>query len=158
MIRIELVTQIAAPVERSFDLSRSIDAHLASTKWTGEQAIAGVTSGLIGLGEEVTWQAHFFGVRVTHTSRITAYDFPRYFQDSMVRGAFKGYCHDHYFETNRGGTMMKDVVEFSAPWDWLGLIAERMVLKQHLLKLLKRRNDFIKQVAEGPQWRQFLKS
>lgn len=158
MIRIELVRQIGAPVERVFDLSRCIDAHLASTRWTGEQAIAGVTSGLIGPGEEVTWRAHFFGFRVTHTSRITAYDFPRYFQDSMVRGAFKSYRHDHYFETDRGGTVMKDVVEFSAPWGWLGLIAERMVLELHLEKLLRRRNDFIRQVAEDSAWRQFLKS
>jgi ligand-binding SRPBCC domain-containing protein len=158
MIRLELVTRITAPVERCFDLSRSIDAHLASTQWTGEQAIAGVISGLIGPGEEVTWQAHFFGVRVTHTSRITAYEFPNYFQDSMVRGAFRSYFHDHYFETASGGTVMKDVVEFSAPCGWLGLIAERLVLKRHLVRLLERRNHFIKRTAESAEWRQFLQS
>jgi len=54
MIRIDLVTRIAAPVERCFDLARSIDLHMASTDRTGEQAIAGITSGLIGLEQEVT--------------------------------------------------------------------------------------------------------
>jgi hypothetical protein len=50
MIRIQLTTAIAAPVKRCFDLARSIDLHMASTDWTGEHAIAGVTAGLIGLG------------------------------------------------------------------------------------------------------------
>ena len=56
MTRIELVTSIKAPAERCFDLARSIDLHMASTSGTGEQAIAGITSGLIGLGQEVTWR------------------------------------------------------------------------------------------------------
>ena len=45
---IELHTEVAAPIERVFDLSRSIDLHVASTAHTGEAAIAGVTSGLLG--------------------------------------------------------------------------------------------------------------
>jgi len=51
---IELKTAIKAPVERCFDLSRSIDLHKISTAHTNEEAIAGVTSGLIGPNEWVT--------------------------------------------------------------------------------------------------------
>ncbi len=51
MTKTELTTQINAPIERCFDLARSIDLHIESTKQTGEQAIVGCTSGLIGLGE-----------------------------------------------------------------------------------------------------------
>ena len=93
MVRIELSTSIAAPIERCFDLSRSIDLHMGSTNWTGERAIGGVVAGLIGSGQEVTWQGRHFGLTFTHTSRITAFDRPHYFQDSMVRGRFKSYCH-----------------------------------------------------------------
>jgi hypothetical protein len=96
MIRIQLTTVIEAPIERCFDLSRSVDLHTASTN-RGERAIAGVTAGLIGWGQEVTWSGRHFGFRVTHTSRITALEFPKYFQDSMVRGMFRSFCHDHYF-------------------------------------------------------------
>jgi hypothetical protein len=39
MVRIELVTNVAAPIERCFDLSRNIDLHMASTDWTGERAM-----------------------------------------------------------------------------------------------------------------------
>ena len=156
MVRIELETPIAAPIERCFDLSRSIDVHLASTQQTREQAIAGVTSGLIGLGEEVTWRARFCGIPVTHTSRITAFEFPHYFQDSMVRGVFGNYCHDHYFETHANETVMKDVVEFSAPCGVLGRFAEWVIVENHLRKLLEHRNAFIKHSAESSDWMKFL--
>lgn len=68
---IELATSIAAPIERVFDLARSIELHTNSTLSTGERAVAGVTSGLIGQDEEVTWRARHFGVWQSLTVRVT---------------------------------------------------------------------------------------
>jgi ligand-binding SRPBCC domain-containing protein len=157
LVRIELSTAIAAPSERCFDLSRSIDLELASTEGH-QRAIAGVTSGLIGPGQDVTWSGRHFGVVIRHTSRITAYDFPRYFQDSMVRGAFHSYCHDHYFEPSDGGTLMKDVVRFAAPYGWLGRVVEHLALERHMRGLLEQRNLYIKRVAEDGRYRTYLGS
>ena len=67
---LRLTTHIAAPIDRCFDLSRSIDLHMASTAHTEERAIAGVTTGLIGPGGEVTWRARHFGVWQELTSRF----------------------------------------------------------------------------------------
>ncbi len=156
MIRIELLTRIAAPVERCFDLARSIDLHMASTDWTGEQAIAGVTSGLIGPEQEVTWKGRHFGVSITHTSRISAYDRPRYFQDYMVCGSFRSFCHDHFFEAGDGATLMKDVMQFKAPFGILGSLAERLILKRHMIGLLLHRNQHIRRVAESGEWRRYF--
>ncbi|WP_245856885.1 SRPBCC family protein [Mucilaginibacter auburnensis] len=62
---------INAPIKKCFDFARSIDLHIESTKQTGEKAIAGKTSGLIGLGETVTWRAQHFGVWQNLTTKIT---------------------------------------------------------------------------------------
>ena len=132
-----------------------MDLHTASTSRTGERAIAGVTAGLIGLGQEVTWSGRHFGFRVTHTSRITALEFPKYFQDSMVRGMFRSFCHDHYFETSEGRTLMKDVLMFEAPLGLLGRAAERLVLQKHMRRLLERRNVSIRRAAESEKWRDY---
>jgi len=155
MVRIELTTSIDAPIDRCFNLSRSIDLELASTEGQ-QQAIAGVTSGLIGPEQEVTWSGRHFGFVIRHTSRITAYEFPRYFQDSMLQGAFHSYYHDHYFETRNGGTLMKDVVQFSAPYGLLGRVVEYLALARHMRKLLEQRNLSIKQAAEGNGYRKYL--
>ncbi len=86
---IEQSTVIRAPIERVFDLARSIDAHQDSTGGTEERAVAGVTRGLIGMDDEVTWEARHFGVRQRLTVRVTAFDRPKHFQDIMISGAFK---------------------------------------------------------------------
>ena len=156
MVRIELKTQIAAPMGRCFDLARSIDVHMASTNQTGEQAIAGVTSGLIGAGETVTWRGRHFGFMVKHTSRITAFAFPSHFQDSMVRRMFQRFSHDHYFETKNDLTVMSDVMEFQAPFGFVGRLAEKMALREHLRSLLEKRNYCIKRVAESDEWKKYL--
>lgn len=86
-MRLEDLTVVRAPIERCFDLARSVEVHLAGNVHYGEAAVAaaGVTSGLVGLGQEVTWRAKHFYVWHTLTSRITAMDRPAYFQDAMTQ-------------------------------------------------------------------------
>jgi ligand-binding SRPBCC domain-containing protein len=144
-----LETFLVAPLQRCFDAARDIDLHLKSFADTGETAVAGRTSGLIGPGEEVTWRGRHFGIVQHLTSKITAFDPPRHFQDTMLRGAFQSYVHDHYFEPREGGTLMKDVVAFRAPLGPLGRIAEALVLRRYLERLLIRRNAAIKAAVEG---------
>ena len=156
MTTIELRTFVAAPPERVFDLSRSIDLHLHSLAHTGEEAVAGRTSGLIGLGETVTWRARHLGVRQRLTVRITGYDRPRWFRDELVRGAFATMVHDHHFAAVDGGTEMRDLFRFSAPLGPLGRMVERLVLRAYLTRLLAHRNAAIKAAAEGDRWRKLL--
>jgi len=111
---------------------------------------------LIGNGEEVTWRGRHFGFMITHTSRITAYESPVYFQDVMIRGAFRSCCHDHYFEACGPNTLMRDDVKLAAPLGILGVIAERAVLERHMRTLLQRRNFAIKQAAESTEWKKYL--
>jgi len=153
---IELEIRIAAPIERVFDLARSIDLHVDSTAGTGERAIAGVTSGLIGLGESVTWRARHFLVWQTLTSRITAFDRPHTFQDSMVQGAFTSFVHDHRFTTQHGVTVMVDRLAYRAPLGPLGAVVSRLVLDRHLRRLLAERNRVIARTAESEAWRRYL--
>jgi len=63
MVRLEELTVIHAPIERCFDLARSVEVHLAGNVHSGEAAVAmaGVTSGVIGMAQRVTWRAKHFG-------------------------------------------------------------------------------------------------
>src|SRR5512138_28890 len=104
MAVVKLCTLIRAPRERVFDLARSIDAHADTTGGTEERAVAGVTRGLIGMNDEVTWEARHFGVRQRLTVRVTAFERPVHFQDIMISGAFKRMIHDHEFAEHPEGT------------------------------------------------------
>jgi len=158
MATIELETRIRAPIGRVFDLARSIDLHTASTSGTGERAVAGVTTGLIGAGEEVTWRARHFGIWQHLTSRITAFEPPVRFRDSMVRGAFRSMDHDHCFAFLEGVTVMTDRLDFTAPLGLLGRLAERTFLEGYLRRFLVGRNRILRLTAESGDWRRYLAS
>lgn len=148
MPRIVLETVIHAPIERVFDLSRSIDLHKISTAHTNEEAIAGTTSGLIGMGESVTWRAKHFGIWQRLTSEITAFEPPHYFTDEMKQGAFKGFRHEHIFEEKGGTTYMKDIFDYQSPYGMFGRMADNLFLEKYMRGLLEERNRIIKEFAE----------
>jgi ligand-binding SRPBCC domain-containing protein len=148
---IQLHTHINAPIQRCFDVARDIDIHVASTAHTGERAIAGRTSGLIGPGETVTWRAKHFGIWQNLTSKITGFDAPNFFADEMVNGAFKSFRHEHYFTEDRKQTVMRDVFVFESPLGMLGKLADWLFLKRYMTGLLVTRNLVIKEEAEKRQ-------
>jgi ligand-binding SRPBCC domain-containing protein len=156
MALIHLSTVIAAPPGRVFDLARSINVHEQSASGTQEKAIAGVTSGLISLGDEVTWEARHFGIRQRLTVRITEFDHPSRFQDIMVTGAFKRMQHDHEFIAQPPGTLMVDRFEFESPFGMLGWLVDRAILKGYLRRFLVNRNRVLKDLAESGEWRRFV--
>jgi ligand-binding SRPBCC domain-containing protein len=155
MITLEEHTVIHAPIERCFDLARSVEVHLAGNTHWGETAVAsgGVMSGLIGLGQSVTWQARHLGIRQKLTSNITALDRPTYFQDTMLQSAFRSMHHEHFFRAlSATETEMIDVFVFAAPFGLLGRIAELVLLKSYMRSLLRERNAALREIAESPAW------
>jgi len=156
MPTIHLTTFVAAPAERVFDLSRSIDLHRKSMAHTGEEAIAGTVSGLLGLDETVTWKAkHLFKTRILR-SRITAMNRPLSFTDEMVEGDFKSLRHEHYFKSIGNGTLLIDLFHFESPYGGLGRLANRLFLTDYLKKLLESRNLIIREYAESEKWKFIL--
>jgi ligand-binding SRPBCC domain-containing protein len=153
---IELTTLIAAPIERVFDLSRSIDLHADSASGSGERAVGGVTSGLIGFGEEVTWRARHFGIWQLLTVRITQFEQPVHFADVMVRGAFRRMEHHHHFGLAPDGTIMRDVFSFQSPLGILGRIANWLFLTRYMRFFLIERNRFLKAIAESDDWKRYF--
>ncbi|MBX3722875.1 MAG: SRPBCC family protein [Turneriella sp.] len=148
MSTILLQTYIAAPIEVCFDAARDVGLHLGSAAGTGERVIRGRTTGLFERGEEITWQARHFGVRQRLTVRITELDFPRFFADEMVRGAFKAMRHEHYFAASGTVTLMTDKFMYETPFWVFGEIFDALFLKKHMTDFLMRRNQFLKAVCE----------
>jgi ligand-binding SRPBCC domain-containing protein len=170
MVTLDETTLIAAPIRRVFDLARSVEVHLAGNVHFGEEAVAlgadppRAISGLLGAGDTVTWRARHFFLRQYLTSRITSFDPPEYFQDTMLSGAFRSMQHDHYFlelpaADGTPYTKMRDVFRFAAPIPGLGRIAEIVLLRRYMRALLRERNAAIREIAESPDcaWQQYLR-
>ncbi|MDO7172802.1 SRPBCC family protein [Mariniflexile sp. AS56] len=149
MPKIEINMLVNAGVKTCFDLARNIDFHKESLKHSNEKAVAGKTSGLIELGEWVTWEATHFGVKQQLTSKITVFESPNYFVDEMVSGAFKSFRHEHYFQKIGNTTKITDVFSFESPYGLLGKLANWLFLKKYMTNLLITRNTFLKEQAES---------
>lgn len=154
---IKLFTVINAPVAVCFNLARSIDAHKHSTKQTREKAVAGKTSGLAELNDTITWQATHFGVKQKLTVKITELEFPVYFKDVMLKGAFKTMEHIHEFEQQGDKvTLMKDVFSYTVPFGIIGNAFDSLILRNYMTGFLKRRNEVLKHMAEHEESSKFL--
>lgn len=156
MALIELETVIDAPLERVFDLACSIDAHQDSAVGTRERAVAGVREGLIRANDEVTWEARHFGITQRLSVKITRFDRPNHFQDTMLKGPFRRMQHDHSFEDQGGRTLMRDRFEFQSPLGFLGWLADALVLTAYMRRFILKRHAILKQVAEGHAWEKYL--
>jgi ligand-binding SRPBCC domain-containing protein len=159
MIRFEETTLIDAPIERVFDLSRSIEVHLLANIHENEQALAvgRLTTGLAGLGDQVTWRAKHFGFWHDLTSEVTAMQPPTYFQVTMVDGVFRSMRADHLFRSlPSGATELRDVFMIAAPLPILGPIAEALFLRRYMMVLNRERNAVIKRLAESDEWQRYL--
>lgn len=144
MRTINLTTSIAAPIQKVFELSLDIDFHKRSVSQTKEEAIGGVTSGVISLGQTVKWRGKHFGFWLTHTSLISEFVKPTFFVDRMIEGRFKSFRHEHHYTFFNGITEMKDRITYETPYGLLGHIFDKIILKRYLTKLIIKRNEHLK--------------
>ena len=148
--------EIAAPIERVFDLNLSVDLHVDSARSSGERVVGGVMSGVLKQGDTVTFEATHLGIRQRLTSRVTRLERPSYFRDEMVRGAFRAFAHDHHFEEQDGITTVTDVFDYRSPLGPLGRLANALFLDAHMARFLEQRLQVIKEVAESEEWQKYL--
>jgi ligand-binding SRPBCC domain-containing protein len=148
MPEILIETQIHAPAERCFDLMRDIRLHTETTAHTHEKAVDGVTDGMIGVGQKVTFEGTHFGIRQRLTVEVTEFDRPHLFVDEMTEGTFRSFKHVHQFVQARSGTLMRDTLIWRSPYGVLGKIVDRLFLERHLRDLVATRNAKLKEVAE----------
>ena len=111
-----------------------------------------MTTGLISEGQEVEWRGRHFGLWWKMRVRITKFEAPSYFQDTMVKGPFRRFVHDHFFEPQGADTRMTDKVKFESPVPILGPLFDVILINKYLLRFLQARNAKIKAGLEAPSW------
>ena len=126
------------------------------TKETDEKAIAGRTSGLIELGETVTWRAKHLGIYQKLTVKIIEFDRPNMFTDAMLDGAFKEMKHTHRFYPLETGTKMIDEFEFLSPFGFLGKVVDSLFLTKYMTDFLIKKNTELKHFAESGRWKEVI--
>ena len=149
MPTIVVETRIAAPIGRCFDLARDVDAHAQSSDFTGERIVGGRTSGLLQLGDTVTFEGVHLGLRRRLTARIVELEPPRRFVDEMTEGPFASLRHIHEFRTDGAHVTMVDTLVWRSPLGPLGRFADLLFVERHLRAYLTRKQANLKAYAEA---------
>jgi ligand-binding SRPBCC domain-containing protein len=153
---IHLTTFIAAPVQRVFDLARSLKLHKLSMNQYREEMVSGPMHDLAEKNDSITWKArHLFKNRKLQT-RITLLEKYTCFIDEQQSGDFRMMKHEHHFKPVDNGVLMIDLFHFETPYGFAGKIINQLFLTNYLSKLLKQRNEVIKNYAETDRWKLVL--
>lgn len=140
---------IHSDIDTCFDLARSVEAHTETTAHTQERAVEGVTSGLLEIGDTVTWEAVHFGIKQRLTAKVTEMERPFQFTDVMVKGAFHSFVHVHEFHEYNEGTVMIDTFSYISPFGIFGRLADFLFLRVYMERFITKRSLALKKMAEG---------
>jgi ligand-binding SRPBCC domain-containing protein len=158
MDKIEFNTHIKAPIERCFDLARSIDFHKISVGPVKEETVAGCTSGLIGPNQRVLMQSRIGSFRFSTELKITKFNPSFFFSYEVVDSTFQSIVHDYYFYDISEETVMVNHFYYKLRWGLLGEVINFLFLHNYLTKIITKRNDLLREYAETDKWKDVLHS
>ena len=148
MTTLMVETRIAAPIALCFDLARDVDVHVKTSSSTGERVVSGKMSGLLELGDVVTFEGVHFGIRQRLTAKIVECVPPTRFVDEMVAGAFASLRHVHEFTAEGDTVLMRDTLTWRSPLGILGAIADRLFVERHMRAFMVKKQSELKAYAE----------
>ncbi len=148
-MRFEKETRIAAPPAVVFAFHESPGALLRLTPpWERVELIEGGDS--IRPGARVVVSVRIGPFRVRWIAEHTEYDPGRMFADRQVEGPFAAWYHRHLFlDDGRGGTVLRDEVDYVAPLGPLGRLLAGGFIDAKLRKMFEYRHDTTRQIVEA---------
>ena len=90
------------------------------------------------VGTLIDYRMRIRGVPVSWRTRITVWEPPYRFADEQVHGPYHFWRHQHEFESRDGGTLVRDRVRYSMPFDW---IAHPLFVGRDLEKIFAYRQE-----------------
>ena len=148
---------VNAPIERCFDITRSIEAHEDTSILIGGRAVSGTTTGLSELGDETTWSAGFFGLRFKVRTRIEELEAPIRICEKRVSGIPRPFDHTYVLGLVDGGVLIEDHFNIGFPFGALGDFFLKVVLLKRLTVVQNHRLESIRKICEGDNWRSYLR-
>ncbi|HVY71328.1 MAG TPA: SRPBCC family protein [Verrucomicrobiae bacterium] len=70
-------------------------------------------------GTLIDYNLRVRGLPLRWRTLIKEWQPPRYFVDEQLRGPYRQWTHTHTFEARDGGTLARDVVQYSVPLDFV---------------------------------------
>jgi ligand-binding SRPBCC domain-containing protein len=104
---------------------------------------------IAGLGSEITVSIRvlpFLPIRMNWISKITEFEWNHHFADIQKEGPFKSFHHRHELRAERGGTIIRDAIDYDIGFGWLGTLANILFTKPLLRKMFQYRQGAVERL------------
>jgi ligand-binding SRPBCC domain-containing protein len=142
-------TPIAAPPERVFAFHEAPGALRELTPpWEHAEIVGG--GGSLRPGARVVLVTRLGPFRLRWVAVHTEYDPPHLFADRQETGPFARWYHRHRFlDDGRGGTLLRDEIEYELPWGWFGRRLAGRFVERRLERLFDYRHEITQRRFAG---------
>jgi ligand-binding SRPBCC domain-containing protein len=82
-------------------------------------------------------------------TEISAWEPPHRFVDRQVKGPYRQWVHEHLFEQRRGGTLMRDRIDYAVPGWLLEPLISRLLVARDVERIFAYRRDKMQELF-GP--------
>ena len=100
-------------------------------------------------GARITVRGRKFGLPLTATHEVTAFEEGVQFTDAQVQGPFGKFVHTHRVEPAPAGTRLRDRIEYEAPGGLASLFLTNDRIRKDLEALAAYRGKRFKELLEG---------
>jgi len=146
-------SRIAALPETVFRFHESSDA-LVRLIPPWENMKVAESAGSLLLGSKVVLRGRVGFLPIQWVAIHTEYDPPHLFADFQESGPFAWWYHRHRFvDDGRGGTILRDEVEYQAPLGWFGRTLGGWLIRRKLDRMLAYRHEMTRRMIESGEWR-----
>jgi ligand-binding SRPBCC domain-containing protein len=104
---------------------------------------------IAGVGSEIVVSIRvlpFLPIRMHWVSEITEFEWNHHFADIQKEGPFKSFQHRHELRAERGGTIVRDAIDYDIGFGWLGTLANILFTKPLLRKMFQYRQGAVERL------------
>lgn len=102
------------------------------------------------IGSQAIIEQKIFGLIPSRwVAEHTKYDPPNMFEDIQVSGPFKSWRHQHIVKPHEKGAILRDEIEYEAPFWIFGAFASPFFVVPKLKKMFEYRHKVTKEFCEG---------
>lgn len=104
---------------------------------------------IAGIGSEITVSvriAPYLPFRSQWISQITEFEWNHHFADEQKKGPFKSFHHRHELRAEKGGTAVRDLIDYEVGFGWLGTLAAKMFVAPLLSKTFRYRQQAVEKL------------
>lgn len=94
-------------------------------------------------GVLIDYRLRLHGIPFNWRTKITAWEPTHRFVDEQIRGPYRCWIHEHFFEPAEGGTLVRDRVTYSVPG---GVLIQKLLVGRDLSAIFSFRQQKLQEV------------